>query len=269
MKPNLTFAAVSLALAAAFTPPVLAAAQPAAAQPSKGDQILRQMSAKLGGAQKFSFQAHREMDAALVPGGLAAQDARIGVSVQRPNQVAARSVSEKGARRFLADGQKLTLTDEKLNVYATVPMRTTIDGLVERIDDRFGFTPPLAEFILSDPYRLGFRRQAHTVSYGGRTTWWAGFFGPVECDRLVLTGAEADAELLVAVSDGLPRKLTATFKHLEGKPQLKVEFSKWNLAAPVTAADFAFTPPKGAEKIEIWTKARMQSANQKAAAKKN
>ena len=269
MKSNLTLAAVSLALTAAFTPPVLAADKPAAAQPSQGDQILRQMSAKLGAAQKFSFQAHREMDAALLPGSIVAQDACIGVSVQRPNQVAARSASEKGARRFIADGQKFTMTDEKMNVYATVPMKTSIDGLVERLDDVFGFTPPLAEFILSDPYRLGFRREAHTVSYGGRITYFAGFFSPVECDRLLLTGDEADAELLVAVSDGLPRKLTATFKHLDGKPQLKVEFSKWNLAAPVTAADFAFTPPKGAEKIEIMTEAQMEAANRKAAAKKH
>lgn len=49
MKPNLTLAAVSLVLTAAFTPPVLAADKPTAAQPSQGDQILRQMSAKLGG----------------------------------------------------------------------------------------------------------------------------------------------------------------------------------------------------------------------------
>ena len=253
MKPNLTLAAVSLALTAAFTPPVLAAdaAKPKVAQPSKGDQILRQMSAKLGAAQKFSFQAHREMDAALLPGSIVAQDACIGVSVQRPNKVAARSVSERGARRFIADGQKFTMVDEKMNVYATVPMKTSIDGLVEKLDSVFGFTPPLAEFIVSDSYRLGFRREAQTVSYGGRSTYFAGFFNPVECDRLVLTGPEADAELWVAVSDGLPRKLVATFKNLDGKPQLKVEFSKWNLAAPVSAANFAFTPPKGAQKIPM------------------
>ncbi|MCE9610319.1 MAG: DUF2092 domain-containing protein [Chthoniobacter sp.] len=257
MKPNLTLAAVSLAFTTVFTPQVLAADKPAAAQPSKGDRILRQVSAKLGGAQKFSFQAHREMDAALLPGRIVAEDACIGVSVQRPNKIAARSVSEKGVRRFIADGRRFTMVDEKVNVYATLPMRTTIDGLVERLDAVFGFTPPLAEFILSDPYRLGFRREAHTVSYGGRGTWFAGFFRPIECDRLVLTGDEADAELWVAVSDGLPRKLVATFKHLDGKPQLKVEFSKWNLAAPVTPADFAFTPPKGAHKIEMVPSAKV------------
>ena len=253
MKTNLTLAAVSLALSAAFTPPMLAAsaAKPAAEKPSKGDQILRQMSAKLGGAQKLSFQAHREMDPGLTPGGIIAEDASVGVSVLRPNQIASRSESKNGVRRFIADGQKFTMLDEKKNVYATVPMKTSIDGLVEKLDAVFGFTPPLAEFILSDPYRLGFRSEARTVAYGGRSNLFAGFFSPVECDRLVLTGPEADAELWVAVSDGLPRKLVATFKNLDGKPQLKVQFSKWNLAAPVSAADFAFTPPKGAQKIDM------------------
>ena len=79
----------------------------------------------------------------------------------------------------------------------------------------------------------------------------------------MLTGDEADAELWVAVSDGLPRKLVATFKNLDGKPQLKVEFSKWNLAAPVTAANFTFTPPKGAQKIDMIPTAKAGKASRK------
>ena len=180
-----------------------------------------------------------------------------------------------GGEAFPAQGVKVgflpqePVLDEKKNVYATVPMRATLDGLVAQLDAKYGFTPPLAEFAVSNPYR-GIREQARSVTYLGRGKTTGGFLGlsGVECHRLALKGKVADAELWIAVGDSLPRKLVATF-HRSGQPQLHIAFSAWNLAAPVTAADFTFTPPKGAEKIEMWTTARMQAATQKTAVKKN
>jgi len=233
---------------------------PAAAADPNADQLLHQMSAKLAAAKTFSFEATREIDPELIPGRALPEKAKVTVSVQRPNKIAGRGVSKAGIRRFIADGRTLTIVDEKKNLYATVPMRKSIDGLVEEVDAKYGFTPPLAEFALSDPY-AEFHRQAHTVSYAGRerlSRCWLGC-GGVECDRLSLKGKEADAELWISTTDHLPRKLVATF-HRAGRPQVRIEFHRWNLAAPVTAADFTFTPPKGAEKIEMMTTAKMQAA---------
>lgn len=227
------------------------------------DQLLRQMSAKLAAAQSFTFEARRELDPGLVEGINVPQKANIAVAVQRPNKLAARATSDLGVRRFIADGRNLTLLDAKANCYATVPMRTTLDGLVEQLDDKFGFTPPLAEFALSNPYKE-LRSHANTISYLGQTKTQAGFLGLFgdECYRIALKGQEADAELWIAVNDQLPRKLIATF-HREGQPQLRITFSKWNLAATVSASDFAFSPPQGSQKIEMWTTARMQAARKR------
>lgn len=228
-----------------------------AAEPS-GDQLLRAMSAKLSAAHTFRFEATREIDAALraehdVPG-----KAKIAVAVQRSNKLAARAATSEGDRQFVFDGRTLSLLDAKKNFYATVPMRTTIDGLVEVLDEKYGFTPPLAEFALSNPYK-DLLRQAQTIVYLGlgKVGGCLGF-GSVECHRIGLKGKRADAELWIGVSDQLPRKLVATFRG-GSHPQVRIEFSKWNLAAPVTAADFTFTPPKGAQKIEMLTTAKMQA----------
>ena len=234
----------------------------AAAEPNPtADQLLRQMSARLAAATSFSFQATRELDPGLVEGFTVPQHANISVAVQRPNKIAARATSNLGERRFVADGRTLTILDAKANVYATVPMRTTLDGLVEQLDAKFGFTPPLAEFALSNPYRE-FHQQAQSVSYLGRAKTKTGFLGlgGDECHRLALKGKEADAELWIAVSDQLPRKLTATF-HRQGQPQVRITFSKWNLAAAVNPADFTFGPPQGSQQIEMWTTAKMQAAS--------
>jgi hypothetical protein len=247
---------------------LLAAPAPAAdADSPNADQILRQMSAKLAAARSFSFEATREIDPSLLEGRDLPEKARITVAVQRPNKLAGRAVSKAGVRRFIANGRTLSLVDEKKNHYATVPMRTTLDGLVAQLDEKYGFTPPLAEFALSNPY-ADFRQQAHTVTYLGRAKTSEGFLGlgGVECHRLGLKGKVADAELWVAVEDQLPHKLVATF-HREGRPQVRIAFSSWNLAPP--AGDFTFTPPVGAEKIEMWTPDRMASNRKQTAARKN
>ena len=257
MKQATTLAALSLALTAVLSSSVSAAD----IAPPNADKILQAMSAKIAAAKQFSYQAHREIDPALLEGRNLAEKANVVVNVSRPNRLAARSVSKERTARFVADGRNLTLFDETKNVYAQVPMRASLDGLVAQLDEKFGFTPPLAEFAMSDPYKE-IRQEANKVTYAGLETIGAGFLGlgGVECHRLALKGKVADAELWVAVGDGLPRKLVATFKQT-GHPQVRIDFSSWNLTAPVPASEFTFTPPAGAEKVEMWTKARMQAAS--------
>lgn len=253
MKPTRNYSATTLCLFAASFLPAMAA------EPN-ADQLLQQMSSKLAAARSFSVEATREIDASLLEGRDVPEKAKISASVQRPNKISAISKSDLGVRRVVADGSQLSLLDERTNCYSVVPMRTTIDGLVQQADKRYGFTPPLAEFALSDPYK-DFKRQAKSITYLGRGKTRAGFLGlfGVDCHRLALHGKEAYAELWIGVNDQLPYQLTATF-HREGNPQVRVSFSKWNLTAPVSASEFTFTPPKGAQKIEMWTTDQMQSA---------
>ena len=233
---------------------------PVAAADPQADQILRQMSSTLAAAPTFRFEATREIDEALLPGLGLTGKTRISVLVQRPNKFSALAVGRAGERRFIANGQTLTLFESKGNFYTTVPMPETIDALVEELDATYGFVPPLIDFAVSNPSQE-FRRQSQSITHLGRGKTGGGFLGlgAVECDHLLLKGPVASAELWIGVSDHLPRKLVATF-HRSGQPQLRIEFLKWDLAAPAAASDFAFTPPKGAQKIEMWTTARMESA---------
>jgi len=250
--------ATTLALSVVLGLPLSAAE---AAKPD-GKQILKKMSATLGAAKQVSFSAKRHMDAALFPGTDIAEDAAITVSLARPNQVMAVSTNDKGVQRLIADGKTLTLVDEKMNFYSSTPMRVSIDQLVRKLDDVYGFAPPVAEFVLSNVYELGLSPLSKSVKYGGTATQ-AG----VECHRILLSGKFADAELLVGVSDSLPYKLVAIFHRMEGQPQVRVEFADWNLAAPVSAETFAFTPAAGAEKIPLQAVGETRASKKKTVAK--
>jgi len=253
-------AALGIALIAAGGSTTLAADSAIAAKPN-ADKILREASATLAAARQFSFKAHRFMDASLLVGRDVPEDAQIEVSVQRPNKVSADAKSQEGERRVYADGENFSLVDARMNLYATVPMHTSLDGLVEKMDAKYGFTPPLAEFVLSNPYKE-FRRQARTVSYLGQDTIDESSpkSASVECHHLLLSGHAVEAELWVDVNDHLIRRLVATFNDRPGKPQVRIEFSDWNLAANVTDGQFTYVPPAGATQIPMRTTADMAAA---------
>jgi hypothetical protein len=221
------------------------AAEPKAPAVEKVDpaQILRQMSDTLAHARQLTFKATRQLDAALVEGGGVAESAEIEVSISRPQMVRARMVSGAGVRRFYADGQRVSLLDEGMKLYATVSLAGTIDDMVNALDERYGFTPPLADFVVNDPYQK-FSTQIQSSLYQGKEA-----VNGVECDHLTLTGEIADADVWISIADHLPRRFVATFKDREGSPQLKVDFSDWNLAATLEDSTFVFDPPAGAEKI--------------------
>jgi hypothetical protein len=260
MKPRTTIAAVSLALTAVFASPAFAADT---AKPDP-DQILRQMSAKLRHARQFSFVAHRESDASLNPGSNAPGNARIFIEVQRPNKIAAKSSGQGDVRHFYFDGQNLSMVDVTKHLYATAPMRTSIDGLVTELQRKYGFTPPLVELALSDIY-ADVRWKVKSLSYSGQETHPEGFLGlnGVPCHRLALIGNKMDAELWVGAGDSLPRKLIVTVKSRPGKPQIKLEFSDWNLAAQEAPQDFVFTPSTGELKVPMRTTEEMTVAQKK------
>ena len=236
---------------------VLACSRPAdnevrTAATNDPDQLLRQMSEKLAQAKSLSFKVDRKLDAALVEGRNIADSARIEISVSRPAKFQAKSDSIDNVRQIFFDGQNLTIYDQTMNLYATAAVIGTIDEAVAKVDEKYGFTPPLAEFILSDPYQM-LSGQIKSKAYKGQEN-----VGGVDCHHLTMSGDEVDSDLWIGAADLLPRKLVATFKNREGNPKLQADFSSWNLTPTLDDKIFAFVPPKDAEKIEMITETQMQ-----------
>lgn len=239
-------AIISLTLAVACSP---AADTVSSTDP---DQLLRQMSEKLGQAKSLTFKVDRKLDAALVDGLNVAESAQIDIAVSRPGKFVAKAASKDNVRQLFFDGENLSIYDETMNLYATAPVPGTIDEAVAKIDEKYGFTPPLAEFILSDPYKaLG--QQITSKAYKGKEV-----IAGVDCHHLSLVGDVADSELWIGVADSLPRKLVATFKNREGNPKLQADFSSWNLTPTLDDKIFAFIPPRDADKVEMVTEAQMK-----------
>jgi hypothetical protein len=216
------------------------------------DQLLRQMSHKLGQAKNLNFKVERKLDAALVEGRNVPESSVIEISVSRPGKFQAKSDSIDNVRQIFFNGESLSIYDQTMKLYATAPVNGTIDEAVAKIDEIYGFTPPLAEFILSDPYGA-LSRQIKTRAYKGTEN-----IAGVECHHVSFTADEADSELWIGTADLLPHKLVATFKNREGNPQLQAVFSSWNLAPTLDDKMFTFVAANDVEKIEMITESQMK-----------
>jgi hypothetical protein len=261
MKIKTILAALSLAVLAAFISPAIAAdtAQPAAPGQPNAETILKQMSDKLGAARQFSFKATREISSSVAEQHNLQAKSDVEVTVQRPNSVAGTSTNADTTRRLYFDGKNLTVVDGKENTCSVTPMKASLDTLPVQLATKYGFVPPLADFVISDPYKdMKFRAQS--ISYAGTDTIGS---PAVECHHLKLSGKIADSDLWIAVSDNLPRKMTAKVKGgSEAGEDLTIEFTEWNMDAPVTGDTFVFTPPADSQKIPMVTLAEAQTADQ-------
>lgn len=230
---------------------------PAVSTNLSAEQVLQRMAEKLKGAQQLTFKVTRQLDPALLEEGDMLQNAEIEFAIARPNRLKTRSAGGERVRSFYADGKTAVLFDESMKLYASVPSEGTIDEMFTRFDENYGFTPPLAEFTLNDPLTKISQNIQSSTNKGTET------INGVECYRIASTGENADAEIWVATGDMLPRRLVVIFKHREGSPQMKADFSDWNLSAKLDDTTFAFTPPEGAEKIEMLTTAQINEAQKK------
>ena len=203
------------------------------------------MSDTLAQASQLTFTATRRLDSALLPGSDVPASAEIEVAIARPSKLQATATAATGVRRFYADGQTVSLLDETMRLYATVPLPGTIDNMLDKLDETYGFVPPLADFAANDPYQR-FNRQIQGSVYHSNE-----MINGVECDYVTVTGEVADADVWVSRVDHLPRRFVATFKDREGKPQVRIDFSQWNLTAKLDDSLFVFKPPKDAEKIRM------------------
>jgi hypothetical protein len=265
MKIKETFALLACAFAATGPLPVLAADTPpkAAGEVASAESVLRQMSQKICTANRFSFQARREIESGLAGGDGLHANTKIEVTVQRPDKLLARATIPGDTRCLYFDGKQLTMTDVQKKFYSTVPMAVPLDKLPSELATIYGFVPVAADFLVSDLYEdLVWR--AKSVEYLGTGTIRSGFLGlkGVRCHRVALRGEAADSEVWIAEKDLLPRRWTSTVKAVSGTEVIRLELSNWNLEAKSRDADFVYSPGKDVVQIPMMTEADMAAARE-------
>lgn len=224
------------------------------------DALVKAMSTRLAAAKQYRFTAANTLPKEVAEAQHQQPKNEVEVLVARPNKLDAK-ISHGGtlAREMIYDGTTFTVVDGANNFYSKAAHRGTLDTAVAQMTKIYGFQPPLAEFVLSDPYR-DLKHRVQSFAYLGKgEVHEAG--GVVPCHRIALTGQLADAELWLGIADSLPRRLKATRSNSGGKDLLvDVDFLNWDLNPQLSASAFRHQAPAGAIEIPMITVAEANAA---------
>jgi len=212
----------------------------------RADRILEQSGAYLAQAGGFTFHAETTVDDPLPSGVLVQLGVRLDVAVRRPDRIRADFSGDRRARSFYYDGSTFTLLHRDQDLYATERAAQTIDAALDQALDRFGVTLPLSDLAYADPYAT-LIASVESGTYVGRHE-----VDGIPCHHLAFTQETIDWEIWI--EDGIqivPRKLHVVYKREPGQPRYTARLSRWSFPETLPDALFSFSPPPGAEEIEL------------------
>jgi hypothetical protein len=211
----------------------------------RADRILRAAGQYLADARSFSVKAEIWEDFRYPVGYMLQASRTVTMQVRRPDRLHIELVSPVRNQEFWYDGKNLTLLNRKTRMYGQVSAPKNLDETVDLAVDRYGITLPLLDFAVSDLYKSTIR-EVKTGLYAGRTM----VLGR-SCHHLAFTQDDIDWQIWVEETQPVVRKLLINYKNEPGAPQFTVILTDWDLNARLTDYAFDFTPPPGAEKIQV------------------
>jgi len=239
---------LAIAPAAGWCQSVSPAGASSRAVEPRADAILKAMSERLAGLERFAFEAEETFDE--IPDG----EPRVQLSnlrrvaVERPGRLAADAEGDTLQRAAWYDGKTATILDKAANAYAQADVAPTIDAALDDLAERFGVVPPLADLAYADPYAV----LTEGVLYG-RYLGLHRAAGSL-CHHLAFVQDTIEWQIWIDAGEvPLPRKIVITYVREPGEPQYSATIHKWNLAPTFPEGLFTFQAPPGAERVDVGT----------------
>jgi hypothetical protein len=214
----------------------------------QADRLLKDMGSYLGSAREFTFHADINFDHVLPSGQKLQFSAAQDVALQRPGRLRVDWGGDLGDRVFWYDGKSATIYDPSTPFYASEAVPADIDGMLDTVLTKLGFSPPLVDFLHSDAYRS----VRQNVQYGfdlGETD-----VNGKNCRSLAFVEKDIDWQIWIENGPQLtPCKLVITYKTERAQPQFTAVFTDWDFSPRIADAVFVPELPPGTEKIPFAT----------------
>jgi hypothetical protein len=238
--------------AQATAPSTTSRPDPSKADPPKERRIdpratdtLKKMSAFLAATKRFTMEAEESFDE--VKGGAPrVQLSNVRrVAVERPSRFGADATGDTLNRSAWYDGRTLSVLNKAKNLYVTVEMPATIDGVLDKVAEDYGIVIPLSDFAYANPYETLIEGVLQGEYVGIHQT------GGASCHHLAFSQGDLDWQIWIdAGAQPIPRKLVITYVDEAGAPQYVANIRRFTVDPQAPADLFKFTPPAGAQKID-------------------
>ena len=212
----------------------------------RADEILKQMGDYLKKADHFTFKSEAYFEQVLENGQKLQYNSIANVALQRPNRLRVDSRGDVANESYYYNGQRITHFDHRSNTYASVKVPATIDAAIDFLAEQYGLTPPLADLVYKDPYRI-LIQNVKSGAYIGLSRVRASM-----CYHLAFQQDEIDWQIWIDAGwMRVPRKVVITYKKAAGVPQYMAFLSEWDFTPRFPGDLFDFRAPPNAEQVEF------------------
>jgi hypothetical protein len=209
-------------------------------------ELLRESTSYLAGLERFGVETDNTLEVVLASGQKIQLDHAANLLVQRPNQLRAERRGEIVDQVFYYDGKRLTLVMPEKQVYATVEVPDTIEGMLDFARDRLEIFAPGGDLIYRDAFDILTDGVTEAFVVGravihGKT-----------CAHLAFRAEHVDWQIWIEEGEHpLPRKFVITSTDVRNAPQFAVTMTNWNTAPNVAPEQFAFVPAEDMQQIDF------------------
>jgi len=206
---------------------------------------LERMSAYLRSLKQFGLHADTTIDLVTQDDQKLQFPGTIDYKMRAPDGLYIGMKTDRKERQMYYDGKTLTIYGPRNKLYAQTPAPPTIAALLGMAEDKYGIELPLADLFLWGTTK------APVSSLRSAT-----YVGPARIDGSVTSQYAfrqdgVDWQVWIEAGDKpLPRRMVITTTDDPVQPQFASTLT-WNTNASIRDADFAFTPPKDAHRIEL------------------
>ena len=136
---------------------------------AQADRILREMSEYLSSVEELRLHAEISDDSVVSSGETLEFGGTSDVAIHRPDRLRVQYRGDERQSDVVYNGRTLTLHKPDVNLYAQTKMRLDIDGALDSMFEKFGFSVPVADLFYADPYA--------TLTGSGETGYRGGLRG--------------------------------------------------------------------------------------------
>lgn len=214
---------------------------------SEGMQKIRAMSEYIKSAKSMSFTANSFFEQPSTGGPAIKRFASHKIYIQHPNKLAFRAEFDDGLVRVgNFDGETLIVALPADKTYTAIPIKGSIDEMLEVLDDEYGIALPIADFLYSDFYAAQ-KEYIEYSEYIGRRKLFDRTY-----DQVLFTGPTANWQLWITAENPLPARFIATYFREPGDPEFMATFLNWSLNS-VSSSDLELDIPGDWQEIGLAT----------------
>jgi hypothetical protein len=208
--------------------------------------IVEAMASKLAASKSLSVNARGQFDVATEDGQPIYYMTLSKILLQRPNKLKISMLGDGPKSEFVYDGKTTSVFMPAENVVASADAPATIEAMLEKAYGEAGIYFPFVDFIVADPLK--------SLTDGLNSAFIIGqskLVGGTTTDMVAIANDDLQAQIWIGSEDKLPRLIWISPTQGQERPRHSIEFTDWQLDAPIPDGEFVLPDAGKATKIEM------------------